>query len=362
MQETNKKLFNQNHSEILYISFNQESTCISIGTETGFKIINACPFLDLYYRDMKGGIGIVEMLYNTNLLALVGGGKNPVYPPNELILWDEKEGKEIGRIKLKTKIINVKLKENKIYIVTKEKIFLFDFNLKLIDAFESKNPLGLISLCYKEDIVAYPDKKIEGNIRIKNYDKKMNYFFCAHKTPLSCIQLNQEGNLIATSSLKGTIVRIYNIINGILVKEVRRGTEGSFINHIAFDPTQKYFVVSSDRKTIHLFFMNNNASVTNNENNLKMSRIISEEEEKKNEAEKINIDNKKTGLNGFNKFFKYLGSEYSFTKYKINCNKSICTFGPDNTIIIVTYDGKYYQVGFESINNSESFKIQEEKF
>ena len=52
MQETNKKLFNQNHSEILYSSFNQESTCISIGTETGFKIINACPFLDLYYRDM----------------------------------------------------------------------------------------------------------------------------------------------------------------------------------------------------------------------------------------------------------------------------------------------------------------------
>ena len=103
MQETSKKLFNENHSEILYISFNQESTCISIGTETGFKIINACPFLDLYYRDMKGGIGIVEMLYNTNLLALVGGGKNPVYPPNELILWDEKEGKEIGRIKLKTK-------------------------------------------------------------------------------------------------------------------------------------------------------------------------------------------------------------------------------------------------------------------
>ena len=362
MKDTNKKIIKKNSSEILYISFNQESTCISIGTETGFKIINACPFLDLYYRDMKGGIGIVEMLYKTNLLALVGGGKNPVYPPNELILWDEKEGKEIGQIKLKTKIINVKLKENRIYIVTKEKIFLFDFNLKLIDAFESKNPLGLISICYKEDILAYPDKKIEGNIRIKNYDKKMNYFFCAHKSPLSCIQLNQEGNLMATSSLKGTIVRIYNIINGILVKEVRRGTEGSFINHIAFDPTQKYLAVSSDRKTIHLFFMNNNANLNNNDNNLKKSRIILEEEEKKNEVGKINLENKKTGLNGINKFFKYFGSEYGFTKYKISCNKSICTFGPDNTIIIVTYDGKYYQVGFESINNSESFKIQEEKF
>ena len=359
MHDASKKIFNQNPSEILYISFNQESTCISIGTETGFKIINICPFLDLYYRDMKGGIGIVEMLYNTNLLALVGGGKKPVHPPHILVLWDEKQGKEVGEIKLKNKIINVKLKENKIYIVTKEKIFLFDFNLNLIDAFESKNPLGLITLCYKEDIVAFPDKKIEGNIRIKNYDKKMNYFFCAHKTALSCIQLNQEGNLMATSSLKGTIVRIYNIINGILIKEVRRGTEGSFINHIAFDPSQKYFAVSSDRKTIHLFFMNK-ANVSNGEHNLRKSQIISEEEEKKNEGENINV--KKTGLNGFNKFIRYFGSEYSFTKYKINFNKAICTFGPDNTIIIVTYDGKYYQVGFESINNSETFKIQEEKF
>ena len=62
MQETSKKLFNENHSEILYISFNQESTCISIGTETGFKIINACPFLDLYYRDMKNIMNLKSLL------------------------------------------------------------------------------------------------------------------------------------------------------------------------------------------------------------------------------------------------------------------------------------------------------------
>ena len=67
-------------------------------------------------------------------------------------------------------------------------------------------------------------------------------------------------------------------------------------------------------------------------------------------------------FNGLNKFIKYFGAEYSFTKFKIHFNKAICAFGPDNTIIIVTYDGKYYQVGFDPVNNSESFKIQEEKF
>ena len=103
MQEKTSKILNENPSSILYISFNQDSSCISIGTESGFKIINTFPFLDLYYKEMKGGIGIIEMLNKSNILALVGGGKNPAFPENELILWDENKGEEISKIKLKKK-------------------------------------------------------------------------------------------------------------------------------------------------------------------------------------------------------------------------------------------------------------------
>lgn len=44
-----------------------------VGTDSGFRVYDMnCQAI--FQRDLKGGIGIVEMLYRTNILALVGGG------------------------------------------------------------------------------------------------------------------------------------------------------------------------------------------------------------------------------------------------------------------------------------------------
>ena len=62
---------------------------------------------------MQGGIGIVEMLYKSNVLALVGGGKNPKYSPNKLIIWDDYNTKVISELRFSSQIRNVKLKKQK---------------------------------------------------------------------------------------------------------------------------------------------------------------------------------------------------------------------------------------------------------
>lgn len=374
MEEETNKILNENPNEILCVNFNQDGSCIAIATENGFKIINTLPFLDICYQDVGGGIGIIEMLNGTNIFGLVGGGKNPKYPVNELIIWDQEKKVELSKIKTKKKILNVKLTENKIFVVNFDKIFVFDFNtLNLIDTLETKNPRGLITLSYKQDIVAYPDDAHEGTIKIKNYDTNKEEKLKAHKTPLSCIQLNQDGTMIGTSSLKGTLIRVYNVSGKNLVREVRRGAESANVNCISFDISQKYILVVSDRKTIHIFFLLNNGenqsnsnrnSNSNNSNNYEGDEIVNNTiSGNKNILE---LDNKKSKLSGMSNFFnvgkRYFSSEWSFAKFKQTSHKLISIFGPDNSILVVTFEGKYYQAVFDPINGGECNKIQEEKF
>ena len=345
-------------NSMLYVTFNQDSSCFAIGTETGFSIYNSFPFKDNFNRDMNGGIGIIEMLNRCNILALVGGGKNPKYAQNKVVIWDDHQSKVISELRFISYVKNVKLKRDKLFVVCDQKIFIFTFiSFDILDTLETyDNPKGIIAVSNDSDvsIVAYPGKNV-GSVMVKNYDTQKEITINAHQNILSCISLNSNGTFLATASEKGTLIRVYNTSDGTLLKELRRGSENAEIYSIAFEPTGKFIAYSSDRKTIHIFTLGGDDK--NNVNNNK--KEVNNGPGKESDEPK----NHKSVLGKITNFFgvtnTYLNSEWSFAQFRIPDTKAICSFGPDNSIIVISSEGKYYQAGFDPKNGGECTKIQE---
>ena len=95
---------------------------------------------------------MVTMLYKTNIFGIVGSDNNPDYKQNIVIIWDDLNKKLLVKFTFKEKILNLKLRKDKIVIVSRSKIFIYNINdFQNISNIETgDNPLGLIGINYSK--------------------------------------------------------------------------------------------------------------------------------------------------------------------------------------------------------------------
>lgn len=214
---------------VLYLSFNQDYGCFAAGTDRGFRIYNCDPLREIFRRDFTGnsngggGIGVVQMLFRCNILALVGGGPEPQYPLNKVMIWDDHQSRCIGELSFRSEVKSVRLRRDRIVVVLAQKIFVYNFSdLKLLHQIETvANPKGLceVSQVSGSMVLVCPGLQ-KGQMRVEHYASKRTKFIMAHDSRIVCFALTNDGRLLATSSSKGTLVRVFNTLDGSLVQEV----------------------------------------------------------------------------------------------------------------------------------------------
>jgi WD40 repeat protein len=75
----------------------------------------------------------------------------------------------------------------------------------------------------------------------------------AHETALSTLSVPPSGKLIATTSARGTLVRVWDTVTGNRLRELRRGSDQAEIYGVAFRPDEQELCVWSDKGTVHVF-------------------------------------------------------------------------------------------------------------
>jgi len=203
----------------------------------------------------------VEMLFRSNIFALVGGGDRPKFATNKVILWDDQQQQPIGELSFRTQVKNVKMRLEKICVVLDSKIYVYNFeDLTLVEAIDTcPNPRGLIALNpdTANQVLACPSKDI-GHATIKNYRLSnfiLNTNCAAHD--LSAMALTNDGRMLATSSQEGTLIRVRKTTDGQLLGEFRRGANSCIMYQITFDIQSKWIACTSDKSTIHVFTITN---------------------------------------------------------------------------------------------------------
>lgn len=360
-------------NKILHISFNQDNSCFSIGTENGFIIYKSNSPKICHETKMDGGIKHSEMYYNTNILGLIGGGEMPKFNPKKLIIWDDNEHKVISEIKFFSNLKNVKIRKDRIFAICDKNIYVFDMqtfeNIEIINTRE--NPKGLLGINGNEYkiIIAYleafdNENTHKGSVMIKNYENQKGIQIIAQEDSITYLSINHEGTLLATSNEKGTIIKIHSCVNGDLLSQFKRGKEKAEIHCICFDKFSNFLAVTSDRGTIHVWSL---GDVTEKVKNIKeieeedVKKIDQDNEEDDNrfgdiDSNEINIIEEKDDdieINDLsdlpkNKKTIFGQLEKSFAQIRINSNKSICCFLKNYIIAVITYEGIYYQAQLDT--------------
>ena len=287
------------------MAFNQDKTCLSVGTDSGYKLYNLSRLpnkLDLLFKDdVENGTSHVNRLFTSSLVAY-----RSRFETNKIFLAHFRKNQIICDYTYPSPVRTLQLNRNRLIVCLDNEIYIHaikDMSLVHIikdvaTVFEDKvNTVSLaspMSASALSNLIAYPlaegamvevpaDESSENNSsknsksnsnsnnsnnlgRIAIFDAyllRTIKVIDAHENRISatCFANNstfragsQENPLLlASASERGTVIRIWSIPQGICIHELRRGMYHADIQQLSFSLDAEYVGLISKNQTIHVW-------------------------------------------------------------------------------------------------------------
>merc|ERR1712126_615521 len=203
-----------NQSRATFISFNQDTTCVALGTPEGYSLysLNSTDVLDPVYKSDERDVYIAERLFSSSLVAVVSGAS-----PRTLRIEHFKKGTEICRYSYGDRIRAVRMNRARLVVCLEESLYIHNIrDMKVIHTIRDTppNPTGLIALSSDTSnfcFLAYPGHSHTGQLQVFDAETlSCRVVIPAHEGQLAALQFSRTNTRIATASLKGTVIRVFD--------------------------------------------------------------------------------------------------------------------------------------------------------
>ncbi|KAI9574554.1 SVP1-like protein 2 [Boletus coccyginus] len=268
--------------QIFNAQFDADCQIFTASTPAGFAIYQAWPLMLLRKREFTGGtLAAVVPCHTSSLLFLLGGGTSPLYPPNKVIMWDDAAGVEVAELEFRERVRGVACRRGWLAVALRRRVVVFEVHDTVVRRAEydtCDNPRGILAMATETyaTLLTIPGKQM-GHVQLVHLPpcvppaplgpppsvppsktpplplKHPVSMIAAHESALTTLSLPPSGRFLATTSSRGTLVRIWDTTSGKLLREFRRGADTAEIYGVAFRPDEKEVGVWSDKGTVHIF-------------------------------------------------------------------------------------------------------------
>ena len=209
------------------------------------------------------------MLYTTNLILLVGLSEFGDFSPKKVTIWSTSQNAVLCSSFPFSSNINI-AKINKLRMIIVERNFLHIYStgdMKILHTVDvgtvTLGKLVLSPNSEKNNWVCFSSSSDEGVVKV--YDTlftSMKTHIKAHKSPILKMAINANGDMLSTSSCKGTIIRVFSLPKGEKVVTYKRGISSAYIFCLNFSFNNEKLITTSDTGTMHVFDMKQDSEET----------------------------------------------------------------------------------------------------